>query len=75
MKFPQVGETVTSVLVIIVNSLFINKTMLFDPNICLFMFDILHVLIFIRFQTLHRFLESDIEFKIDQKSKHAKCQT
>ncbi|KAF5767395.1 hypothetical protein HanXRQr2_Chr14g0623871 [Helianthus annuus] len=49
---------VTYVLVIIVNSSFINEIKLFDPNVCLFMFDIFHVLTFIQFQTLYRFLES-----------------
>ncbi|MFS7916619.1 hypothetical protein Hanom_Chr03g00179371 [Helianthus anomalus] len=49
---------VTFVLDIIMNSSIINKTMLFDPNVCLVMFYIFHVLTFIRFQTLHRFLEN-----------------
>ena len=57
MKFPQVWETVTSVLIIIVNSSVINEIKLFDPNVCLFMFDVFHVLAFIRFQTLYCFLE------------------
>ena len=34
----------TFVLVIIVNSSVINETKLFDPNVCLFMFDVFHVL-------------------------------
>ncbi|KAM0061847.1 hypothetical protein Hdeb2414_s0004g00140961 [Helianthus debilis subsp. tardiflorus] len=37
---------VTFVLVIIVNSSVINKTMLFDPNVCLVVFYIFHVLTF-----------------------------
>ncbi|KAJ0466936.1 hypothetical protein HanIR_Chr14g0677671 [Helianthus annuus] len=49
---------VTFVLVIIVNSSVINKTMLFYPNVCLVVFYIFHVLTFVQFQTLHRFLEN-----------------
>ncbi|MFS8023259.1 hypothetical protein Hanom_Chr16g01449381 [Helianthus anomalus] len=49
---------VTSVLVNIVNSSVINEIKLFDPYICFFMFDVFHVLTFIRFQTLYRFLEN-----------------
>ena len=49
---------VTFVLVIIMNSSIINKTMLFDPNVCLVVFYIFHVMTFDQFQTLHRFLES-----------------
>ena len=48
----------TFVLVIIVNSSVINEIKLFDPYVCLFMFDVFHVLTFIRFQTLYRFLEN-----------------
>ncbi|KAM0012659.1 putative protein kinase RLK-Pelle-LRR-IX family [Helianthus debilis subsp. tardiflorus] len=40
---------VTFVLEIIVNCSVINKTMLFDPNVCLVMFYIFHVLTFVRF--------------------------
>ncbi|KAJ0548641.1 hypothetical protein HanIR_Chr08g0386061 [Helianthus annuus] len=49
---------ITFVLEISVNSSVINKTMFFDPNVCLFMFYIFHVLTFARFQTLHRFREN-----------------
>ncbi|MFS8002471.1 hypothetical protein Hanom_Chr13g01202441 [Helianthus anomalus] len=49
---------VTFVPVIIVNSSIINKIMLFDPNVCLVVFYIFHVLTFVQLQTLHRFLES-----------------
>ncbi|KAM0071992.1 hypothetical protein Hdeb2414_s0001g00031491 [Helianthus debilis subsp. tardiflorus] len=38
---------VTFVLVIIVNSSIINKTILFDPNVCLVVFYIFHVLTFV----------------------------
>ena len=48
----------TFVLVVIVNSSVINEIKLFDPNVCLFVFDDLHVLTFIQFQTLYRFLEN-----------------
>ncbi|MFS8009269.1 hypothetical protein Hanom_Chr14g01282761 [Helianthus anomalus] len=48
----------TFVLVIIVNSSVINEIKLFDPNVCLFMFNVLHILAFIRFLTLYRFLEN-----------------
>ena len=48
----------TSVLVIIVNSSVINEIKLFDPYVCLFMFDVFHVLTFIEFQTPYRFLEN-----------------
>ncbi|MFS7947431.1 hypothetical protein Hanom_Chr06g00548201 [Helianthus anomalus] len=48
---------VTFALVIIVNSSVINEIKLFDPYICFFMFDVFHVLTFIQFQTLYRFLE------------------
>ncbi|MFS7901417.1 hypothetical protein Hanom_Chr00s210283g01840421 [Helianthus anomalus] len=47
----------TFVLVIIVNNSVINEIKLFDPNVCFFMFDVFHVLAFIRFLTLYRFLE------------------
>ena len=40
----------TSVLVIIVNSSVINEIKLFDPYVCLFVFDVFHVLTFIRFE-------------------------
>ena len=48
----------TSVLIIIVNNSVINEIKLFDPYVCLFMFDVFHVLTFIRFQTLYRLLEN-----------------